>query len=768
MPIFTKKRPIITCKTVTEFVKGKYLRILKRPADAEGLAYYVSQIENDKIKREDLEAIFKGSKEYRRKQQKQKKKQKPSIPKVTIGIIALNEEEYIHACLKNIYAWDCCHEIIIVEGSTDLWREANPDTVMPNGSSKDQTVEIIKNFPDPHHKITLIQGKWKDKKQMRNEYLKRATGEFLFLKDADEFYTQNDLEKLKNLLIDKGNEIEELSIPHIIFWHDFDKKLTGGRFTRVVMERFWKLHINGEKIKLKSHSEMCKADGNSLKYMDSGIRCYHYGNVRAEEFYRNKVDFMRLRNEKVYHNVLDKNLKFHDAFFMSGNEEAKKLAESGIKVVSHDLSDHPKAIRGLPMYKEYIRHAKEPLKVLMLFYSVIAGNYKHVGGGQYAMWRWAEALAMHGVDVTLAVSGVPIFANQPLPPNIHVAEINFLAKRILTPEYPELIFTELKKKFGREGRNFDVVMGSASSYILPSVLFGKYYEIPSINFAYENYVSYQNPVSTIRSGKGILNALGHIDWQHYKQGVMGSDMVLYVSKFVEETAKIWIGEDNFPPSHVVYPPINEVVADRVIERLGGNRTPFTDEKKQIISIGSDPWKKPAHHVARAMLKMKHKRSGLIMLTGLERILDNYLAMPELNIRTDRGKTEEKLYAEICNSCICATPFIAAGGDYASKHSMYCGVPSVTYNIPAMVECTGGFTYVVDENKMMDYRPNLNGRNIPLEDNAITKMAELMDWMLDNPEEVTKRTRKGQRYIKENHTMNVIGKQLKDILLKATR
>lgn len=690
------------------------------------------------------------------------------IPKVTVGIIALNEEEYINACLKGIYDWDCCHEIIIVEGSTDLWREANPDSVTQNGSSKDTTVAIIKNFPDPQHKTKLIQGRWKDKREMRQQYLNRATGNWLFLVDCDEFYTHNDLEKLKQLLISEGDKIEQLSIPHIIFWRDFDKKLTGGRFTRVVMERFWKLHINGDKIKLKSHAEMVKADGNPLARTDSGIRCYHYGNVKRKEEYRNKVGFMKLRDEKVYHNVLNKDLKFHDAFFMFGNGETRKLAGSGIKVVPHEISDHPKVIRGLPKYKEYIRHAKAPLKVLMLFYSVIAGNRKHVGGGQYAMWRWAEALAMHGVDVTLAVSGVPIFANQPLPSNIHIAEINFLTNRMLTPKYPELILTELTKKFGREGRNFDVVMGSASSYILPSVLFGKYYEIPSINFAYENYVSYQNPVSTIRSGKGILNGPGHIDWQHYKQGVMDSDMILFVSKFVEETAKIWIGEDNFPPSRIIYPPINEVVADRVMNHLGGNRTQFTDEKKQIISIGSDPWKKPAHHVARAMLKMKHKRSGLIMLTGLERILGDYLAMPELNIKTDRGKTEENLYREICNSCICTTPFIAAGGDYASKHSMYCGVPSVTYNIPAMVECTGGFTYIVDENKMMDYRPNLNGRNIPLEDNAITKMAELMDWMLDNPEEVMKRTRKGQKYIKENHTMNVIGKQLKDILMKEVR
>lgn len=763
MIIHTGKKGIIyTCKTVTDFVNDAYLRILGRPADAGGLAHFVNLIDSGQINRGDLDGILKHSDEYMQRVA-QTKKPKP-LPKATIGIIALNEEEYIHACLKSIYNWDCCHEIIIVEGSTDMWREANPDSVKPDGSSKDRTVEIIKNFPDPQHKIKLIQGVWKDKKEAREQYLNRATGDFLFQIDCDEFYTYNDLEKLKNLLLSKGSTIEQLSIPHIIFWHDFDKKLTGGRYTRVVMERFWKLIIDGKRIKHKSHTEMVTANGRVLNITDSGISCYHYGNIKSEDFYRNKLNFMKLRDEKVYDGRYETVLKAQEEWF---TQKGDTELGGSIKVIPHDIHDHPKAVREMFRYKEYIGHIKEPLKVLMIFNAVKTNDYKYVGGGQYAMWRWAEALAMHGVDVTLAVSGVPLIANQPLPSNIHVAKINFYEKRILTPDYPKAIFSELKRKFGREGRNFDVVMGSASSYILPSVLFGKYYEVPSINFAYENYVSYQNPVSVILSGKNIQNEPGHIDWQHYKQGVMGSDMVIYVSKFVEETAKIWLGADNFPPSRVVYPAINEVVADRVMNRLD-NRTPFTDEKKTIISIGSDPWKKPANHVARAMLKMKHKRSGVFILTGLERELGKYSAMPELDIRAYRGISEEKLYEAICNSCICVLPFIAAGGDYASKHAMYCGVPSVTYNIPSMVECTGGFAYVVDEDRMMDYRPNQRGRDIALEENAIGKMAELMDWVLGNPEEVIKKTKEGQRYIRENHTMKAIGKQLKNILVKEVR
>jgi glycosyltransferase involved in cell wall biosynthesis len=685
---------------------------------------------------------------------------RPQKPRVTVGIIALNEEEYINASLKNIYDWDCCYEIIIVEGSTELWREANPDSVTPEGGSKDRTVELIKTFPDHQHKITLVQGKWRDKKQMRNQYLERATGDYLFLKDVDEFYTYNDLEKLKGLLIAEGDTIEQLSIPHIIFWRDFGKKLTGGRYTNLVMERFWKLNIAGERIKHKSHTNMVKADGRGLKVTNSGIKCYHYGNIRTEEFYRNKLDFMELRNERVYKGIHKSVLDNQERWFNNNNTS---LGDN-VMVIPHDILDHPKAVRTLPRYKDYRGHVGGPLKVLMIFYSVKVGDRKYVGGGQYAMWRWAEALAMHDVDVTLAVSGVPVIANLPLHPNLNVEEIRFFENRILTPEYPQLIFNELKGKFGSEARNFDVVMGSASSYILPSVLFGRYYDVPSINFAYENYVSYSNPVSAIRSGKGIINERGHIDWQHYKQGVLGSDMVIYVSNFVKETAKIWVGEDNFPPARVVYPPINEVVADRVMERIGENG-PFTDEKKHIISIGSDPWKKPINHVARAMLKMQHKRPGIFILSGVERELGAYLAIPGLNITTYRGISEEELYEAIYNSCICAVPFLTAGGDYASKHAMYCGVPSITYNVPSLIECTGGHTFVVDETDMMNYRPNTSGRNMALEENAIGKMAELMDWMLDNPDEVIKKTKDGQRYIQDNHTMKVIGKQLKDILLK---
>jgi len=51
---------------VRHFVEQTYLRVLKRGADSKGKANYIKLIIEGKIKENDLETIFKDSKEYKK------------------------------------------------------------------------------------------------------------------------------------------------------------------------------------------------------------------------------------------------------------------------------------------------------------------------------------------------------------------------------------------------------------------------------------------------------------------------------------------------------------------------------------------------------------------------------------------------------------------------------------------------------------------------------------------------------------------------------
>ena len=83
--------------------------------------------------------------------------------KISVCIIAKNEEKMLQQCLQSVK--DIAYEIIVVDtGSTD------------------KTVEIAKNF-----NAKIYHFEWQDDFALaRNESLKYANGDFIFVIDADE------------------------------------------------------------------------------------------------------------------------------------------------------------------------------------------------------------------------------------------------------------------------------------------------------------------------------------------------------------------------------------------------------------------------------------------------------------------------------------------------------------------------------------------------------------------------------------------------------
>jgi carbonic anhydrase/acetyltransferase-like protein (isoleucine patch superfamily)/MoaA/NifB/PqqE/SkfB family radical SAM enzyme/tetratricopeptide (TPR) repeat protein len=138
-----------------------------------------------------------------------------TLPRISFVTIVLNGMPFLEYCLKAVY--EVAHEIFIVEGAVEQCLfAANSD-----GSSKDGTVECIRNFPDPEHKIRLIQGRWPEKVDMQNAALKRVTGEYVWLADSDEIYKGEDLLAVQKLLQEDPSVTQVNFIPDN-FWKGFD------------------------------------------------------------------------------------------------------------------------------------------------------------------------------------------------------------------------------------------------------------------------------------------------------------------------------------------------------------------------------------------------------------------------------------------------------------------------------------------------------------------------------------------------------------------
>jgi len=130
----------------------------------------------------------------------------PPWPRITFGIIVLNGEPFTRYCLRSLYPF--AHEIVVVEGGhVDTHAVATAD-----GHSVDGTLEALRRFKaeeDPFDKVEIVtrDGFWpktdelgRHRTHQSRAYAERATGDYLWQVDIDEFYRPEDMQAVIALL----------------------------------------------------------------------------------------------------------------------------------------------------------------------------------------------------------------------------------------------------------------------------------------------------------------------------------------------------------------------------------------------------------------------------------------------------------------------------------------------------------------------------------------------------------------------------------------
>ncbi len=156
---------------------------------------------------------------------------------IAVCMIVLNEEEFIEKSIENIYDWKAVKQIIIIEGAD---RKYPREAVNCKGLSVDNTAQLIRNFPDPKHKITFIQyGFVEDKRKLRSQYSERINEdtEIVYCKDCDEFLIEEDFPIFEEIFIPQ--QIESWTFPVVHLWHGLDLRVLGG-YADLVHTRFFR------------------------------------------------------------------------------------------------------------------------------------------------------------------------------------------------------------------------------------------------------------------------------------------------------------------------------------------------------------------------------------------------------------------------------------------------------------------------------------------------------------------------------------------------
>ena len=213
-----------------------------------------------------------------------------TTPQVTFGMIVLNGEPYTRYNLHALYPF--AHQIIIVEGACPSAK----NVATPDGHSRDGTLAVLRQFKqeeDPENKVCIITaedegyptGFWPEKDEMSQAYALRATGNYLWQIDVDEFYREQDMQTILDIL-GEDPTIKAATFQVLTFWGGL-KYRTDSDYLQGGAHYFHRLFAWGPGYKYLTHRPPTVIDeqGRDLRQIREltgkqlahcGIYMYHY------------------------------------------------------------------------------------------------------------------------------------------------------------------------------------------------------------------------------------------------------------------------------------------------------------------------------------------------------------------------------------------------------------------------------------------------------------------------------------------------------------
>lgn len=281
------------------------------------------------------------------------------MPAISLCMITRNEEKYLDQCLNSVK--DLVDEIIIIDtGSTD------------------KTKEIAKKF-----NAKIFDFKWQDDfSAARNESLKHATKDWIFVLDADEVIEKKDLEKIKNIVNDNdfaGFKLEQRSYINNYFEGALENKSDFGlvkQYPFYISNSLVRLFKNnlGIKFEHKVHELVENyMEEHDFKYKKTGIILHHFGSLKDEKTIKEKAE----QYSKIILKQLDENPESARYNYQAGRlylgrgdlsnaleyfkkaakiEPSYKLVFSEIAKIYLQMNDKNKAIE---YFKKSIKYNKE-------------------------------------------------------------------------------------------------------------------------------------------------------------------------------------------------------------------------------------------------------------------------------------------------------------------------------------------------------------------------------------------------------------------------
>jgi hypothetical protein len=245
-------------------------------------------------------------------------------PKIAFGMIVFNGNYVLRQCLEAVYPF--AHQILIAEGPVEYWQKQGFIT------STDGTNDILRSFPDPEKKITVVHGTYVEKDEQCNAYLQHLSqdAEYVWNLDSDELFKPEDIRLVMDLL--QREKFTSAGFKSLSFFGDFHHCLGGFeernefiRIRKVYPGSRWKTHrpptiehAAGVTTWPEKH-----LDYESLAAM--GVRMYHYSYVFPQQV-KTKVGYYKAAVSKS--NCIDGYFSRVWLPWVVGDEDARRKLEN--------------------------------------------------------------------------------------------------------------------------------------------------------------------------------------------------------------------------------------------------------------------------------------------------------------------------------------------------------------------------------------------------------------------------------------------------------
>jgi hypothetical protein len=243
----------------------------------------------------------------------------PPQVRISFGMIVLNGEPFTRYNLRSIYPW--AHQIIVVEGAC----RAAAAVADAEGHSTDGTLEELRRFlaeEDPEGKLTIVtaedeghaDGFWPgEKEEMSQAYARRATGNYLWQVDVDEFYREDDMPRIVGLL---AQGVDAVTFPTRSFWGGLQFEADGEYLRAHGAREYHRLFRWGAGYRYTSHRPPTVVDeqGRDVRTRRwiaaaalecEGILMYHYfmllpKQVQGKCTYYSSVDWAEFKGMELW------------------------------------------------------------------------------------------------------------------------------------------------------------------------------------------------------------------------------------------------------------------------------------------------------------------------------------------------------------------------------------------------------------------------------------------------------------------------------------